>query len=1522
MSAQIVQGIRAASLGPKPASMEPHPPAPLIAPTGSPGLNCVIDVVNQTAAPFQSLPSGQGGAAGVVANAIGGVLGVVGAPSTILDTAFAALTAPIAKLFPALPAVTLLGMHVGPPHGHLHPPSYTPPATPAPVPLPSLGVLLGAGSVGVLVGGLPAARAGDIGIAAACGSTCPPFEVHTGSSNVFIGGARAARIGDITRHCNPVAMAGLGLAMAVAGVVAGAAGAVAFGNVTAAAQAAADAAVLALKMLVGKDIAVPPAYGALIGPPVGNVLIGGFPCPPLMETLMGLLKKLKKPPGKGKGKASEDDNAPCGSSRHPVNLVTGAAFDTYVEFVSGGLFEWRRHYSSDRAGQDGPLGHGSRHSYQYGLRVHLHRAIFTHWNGEQVEFPRFERGSNVASAKGYVLKRVDETTYRVSYLDRPELEFVGDRFAGELTLVRVRKDRSELLITRDAAGRITALTETNHTPQTQRRFELVLDHAGRVQQLVEVPTGPAASEPVVWRSYQYSDASDLIASGDANGALHRFEYDSAHRLIRDVSPLGFCFRYRYDERGRVVETAGQDGLWAGTLSYPKDGITVLTDGGGGTREIHYDHDGLVTKTIDAYGGTLTRETDADGRVTDEVDAAGRRMRRLYDANGAHYARLDDFGHMLPPATEAPVAPNPLARALPATPLEWLLGDFAPRRGGLGKSGLWPISWDGAAFGAVAGVPAHAAHLLAAFVLRQSSRALARSPRVDINALGQKVQETDERGSTRRWYYDAAGNLAAEQDREGSVHYFTNTSWNLRGQQTNEVGQTIRYQYSSEAKVTAVIDPFGSETRYDYDLKKRLVRVHRHGRVRDEYVYDLGSHFIEKRDGGGQILFKNEPHKNHLVGKRTLASGGYHQFDYDDAGHVTEASTQDHDVKLAYRGGGSWPSGDLRDQKGVEHVPHPSGTDTRVLERFRARRETVSARATLQDPTGQETTLTYYEGIVRRFCSNGSVETLQFDPEGRLLARVVFRAAVPAPRLNSGAAFSFPPARVAGAPSDGTWATRYTYTLEGDLARVDDSVRGTTVFEVDKAHRLTAEVTARGERLEYWQDAANNVVAKPGLPTLSLQRGNLLAASREETFEHDARDHLALRTRQDGAQVRYHYDSFDMLVAIERQTSDGKISRWEASYDALGRRIRAGEPGEPGSAREFYWDYDRLAAEILPGGGLRIYQYASRTSLIPIGFTDYQGIDAPPESGRSYVVYSDPVGMPLCIEDEEGYTVWWAERIDPYGAIQVADGSSVEYNVRWPGHYYDPETGLHYNRWRYYDPTLGRYLQSDPIGYGGSPINLYAYAPNPLVQVDLLGLATCETDDGESHPKKNGDNDGQEQTPKRPSPTPEELKAMQAHCTARADAIREHIRAQYGDRTANATTVSVSIVENRETGARRTVVTTSRDPDGTVPPKSLPALQDGETNPPTRPLLRNRKDGVVEVDPETGAVVGPYGPKGNQSNGYTGETRHHGEQRTKNGGAMGSNEEIVAMSHSNQQGCCPGCRAALGKDLGKVDPSRA
>jgi RHS repeat-associated protein len=88
--------------------------------------------------------------------------------------------------------------------------------------------------------------------------------------------------------------------------------------------------------------------------------------------------------------------------------------------------------------------------------------------------------------------------------------------------------------------------------------------------------------------------------------------------------------------------------------------------------------------------------------------------------------------------------------------------------------------------------------------------------------------------------------------------------------------------------------------------------------------------------------------------------------------------------------------------------------------------------------------------------------------------------------------------------------------------------------------------------------------------------------------------------------------------------------------------------------------------------------------------------------------------------DQGAAVVWAADYLPFGTADVSVGS-VDNNLRFAGQYFDQETGLHYNYHRYYDPKLGRYLRSDPIGFDGG-INLYAYVlNNPLNWVDPLGL---------------------------------------------------------------------------------------------------------------------------------------------------------------------------------------------------------
>jgi len=219
------------------------------------------------------------------ANAIMGTISYV---EEIQNVGIAALFAPLAAILPPLPAMQLGGMSLGIPHTHVHPPSLVPPAPP--IPLPSIGIVTAPGALSVFVGGMPAARAGDVGMILTCGTIAPPFELVMGSSNTFFAGSRAARIGtDMQFHDNPVPMEGFNAFMMAAGAVTAhlnAASQAIQGSPGAAAmtelQQAAEAVALILKQQRKLDCGGPPDMGPIL---VGafTVLVGGVPMPPAKD---------------------------------------------------------------------------------------------------------------------------------------------------------------------------------------------------------------------------------------------------------------------------------------------------------------------------------------------------------------------------------------------------------------------------------------------------------------------------------------------------------------------------------------------------------------------------------------------------------------------------------------------------------------------------------------------------------------------------------------------------------------------------------------------------------------------------------------------------------------------------------------------------------------------------------------------------------------------------------------------------------------------------------------------------------------------------------------------------------------------------------------------------------------------------------------------------------------------------------------------------------------------------------------
>ena len=168
-----------------------------------------------------------------------------------------------------------------------------------------------------------------------------------------------------------------------------------------------------------------------------------------------------------------------------------------------------------------------------------------------------------------------------------------------------------------------------------------------------------------------------------------------------------------------------------------------------------------------------------------------------------------------------------------------------------------------------------------------------------------------------------------------------------------------------------------------------------------------------------------------------------------------------------------------------------------------------------------------------------------------------------------------------------------------------------------------------------------------------------------------------------------------------------------AYDLFGRRVKKTASG---TTTHFHYDLQgRLIAETAGDGTvLRDYIYQNG-NLVAVKLHGTQ-------AGVYYVI-SDHLGTPQQIVDSSGTVVWKAAFL-PFGKAQVLTETIIN-NIRFPGQYFDAETGLHYNWNRYYDPDTGRYLTPDPIGLAGG-LNLYAYVGGePVNWIDPDGLLVTQ-----------------------------------------------------------------------------------------------------------------------------------------------------------------------------------------------------
>nr|WP_312483201.1 MULTISPECIES: RHS repeat-associated core domain-containing protein [Pseudomonas] len=537
---------------------------------------------------------------------------------------------------------------------------------------------------------------------------------------------------------------------------------------------------------------------------------------------------------------------------------------------------------------------------------------------------------------------------------------------------------------------------------------------------------------------------------------------------------------------------------------------------------------------------------------------------------------------------------------------------------------------------------------------------------------------------------------------------------------DELGRVTRYEYADNLHlVSRRINPDGSQLRYRYDNARLLLTeienergehyqldYYPNGLIREEtgfdgrttaYAYDLNGHLTEKTEfgeDGSQLVtcYQRDAAGRLLV--KTLPDDQKIHYAYDALGRLV--SVDDGQWPLAYEY-------DLQDRLITEH----QGWAT-----FRYQYDALGQLSHCRLPDGSLLDYRYrHGGLLSAIDLNGQPLTAhqylpggreQYRQQGALLSHYHYdeQGRLQAHRISQ--------------QERSVYQRRYAYDANGNLAAIEDSRKGNKHFHYDPLDRLIA---VRGDLPEsFAHDPAGNLLSQTGQEGARLAnvKGNRLLMQGDSHYDYDAYGNLT-RERRGASQrlvTEYRYDSQHRLIAAT--LPDGRIAEYR--YDAFGRRIAKIIDGQ---TTEFLWQGERLIAES-GQNHYRSYVYEPGT-FRPLAMLLGEGRAAEP-----YYYQLDHLGTPQELTSTAGSIVWSA-KYRAYGNVAKLEVAELENPLRFQGQYFDQETGLHYNRHRYYNPNTGRFLTPDPIKLAGG-LNNYQYVPNPTGWVDPLGLNNCPGQD--------------------------------------------------------------------------------------------------------------------------------------------------------------------------------------------------
>jgi len=623
-----------------------------------------------------------------------------------------------------------------------------------------------------------------------------------------------------------------------------------------------------------------------------------------------------------------------------------------------------------------------------------------------------------------------------------------------------------------------------------------------------------------------------------------------------------------------------------------------------------------------------------------------------------------------------------------------------------------------------------------------------------NGSGQVVGQTDAEGQSSVLTYDAAGRLT-DIDRPGSDYDVTyqfdecgngegrlcavmtgwghliKYGWNPLGELasvTTDQAQ-VRYTHGPRNSLTSITYPSGRVVQFDIDGAGLPVQIRlRSGDNSESILVDdiryspLGRPIAWRFGNGRQTTIaldsRHRPVGIEVAGLWNWKVTGYDASDnilglesgaetfaygYDVLDRLTSAESSSWNIAYTYDGVGNRLSKVTNGR--AEMGAYEAGSNR--LSGYGARQYTL-------DRNGNMTAVTVDQVPATTYVYSSHDRLLEIVDENSAATRAAYRYDALGQRVEKATA---------------TAVRNYIYGLNGEMLAILDGsgkilheyvyLDGQPVVDLGEVADGTAPSTAV-ERIIDNGDAS--------VHGANWQTKSSSAAVNGSYLQNRKRDDRAIYWYID--QPGFAGGSHDVYVKWLQPAGDGSSTTYEVRVaGGTTHRVTIGHEGRAFGDWVYLGNFDFAPAGSGPA------QYVGLT-----GFNNSYGLEGtfleadavkvvptyiPGGTSNLRFIHGDHLGTPQIVTDESGAVIWSARYL-PFGEAATdedsdADGNAYTLDLRFPGQYYDEESGLHYNHFRTYDPTLGRFLESDPIGMEGGP-NPFLYAKaHPMRFTDPLGL---------------------------------------------------------------------------------------------------------------------------------------------------------------------------------------------------------